>query len=93
MRTEVYSWRLAPELKSELERVAHIRKVPVSAVLEDAVREWLTQNASDTAGNEEQRVLQEAAGKCIGVIAGRNSRRAENARQAVRERLGKQRER
>ena len=40
MRTEVYSWRLSDELKSDLERESRLRQVPVSSVLEAAVRAW-----------------------------------------------------
>ena len=47
MRTEVYSWRLSGELKSDLEREARLRKVPVSSVLETAVRDWLKKGDAD----------------------------------------------
>jgi hypothetical protein len=87
MDTEVYSWRVSRELKSDLERQARIRKTSVSAVLNLAVREWLKQSAVSVGEDEEQRRLHEAGMKCVGVIAGGNPRRAETAREATRERL------
>ncbi len=87
MDTEVYSWRVSRELKSDLERQARIRKTSLSAVLNLAVRDWLKQSAVTIGEDEEQRRLHEAAMKCVGAFAGGNPRRAETARQAIRERL------
>jgi predicted transcriptional regulator len=85
MKTEVYSWRLSEELKSDLEREAYLRKVSVSSVLETAVRDWLTK--SNAPDDQAQRKLRAAAARCLGVLTGLNSRRAETAREAVRRRL------
>ncbi|MGA2300523.1 MAG: hypothetical protein ABSG77_07505 [Candidatus Acidiferrum sp.] len=90
MKTEVYSWRLPPSLKADLERVARVRKIRVSAVLDIAVREWLAKNAQEIAGDEEQKRLHAAAEKCIGVIAGKNPRRAETAAATIRKSLRRQ---
>ena len=87
MRTEVYSWRLSGELKSDLEREARLRKVPVSAVLENAVRDWLKKGDADVSEDEAQRGLHRAAANCFGALASGNSRRAETARDALRKRL------
>ena len=87
MKTEVYSWRVSRELKSDLERQARIRKTSLSAVLNLAARDWLKQSAATVGEDEEQRRLHEAGMKCMGAIAGGNPRRAETARQAIRERL------
>lgn len=89
MRSQVYSWRLTRELQSDLERAARIRKVPVSSILDMAVQDWLRKTGAETAGDEEQRRLHEAAGSCLGVLAGRNSRRAEAARESIKARLRK----
>lgn len=93
MRSGVYRWRLFGKLKSDLEREAHLRKVPVSSILDMAVREWLKKSGLDAAGDEAQSELHKAAAKCIGVLAGRNSRRAETAREAIRRRLRRRRAR
>ena len=89
MKTEVYSWRLPEELKTELEQKARLRKVPVSSILDMAVRDWLKKNDADTEGDEAQHRLHAAAAGCFGVLAGSNSHRAETARETVRERLRK----
>jgi predicted transcriptional regulator len=85
MKTEVYSWRLSEELKSDLEREAHLRKVSISSVLETAVRVWLKK--SNAPDDQAQRKLRAAAAPCLGALTGLNSRRAETAREAVRRRL------
>jgi hypothetical protein len=87
MRTEVYSWRLSHELKSDLEREARLRKMPVSSILDLAVREWLKKRGLDVEGEEAQRELHAAAEQCVGILAGRNRHRAERAREAIRKRL------
>jgi hypothetical protein len=92
MKTEVYSWRLAGELKSHLEREARLRKVPVSSILDMAVRDWLRKTHEDAPGDDEvQRKLHEAAESYLGVLAGGNSRRAETAHEAIRKRLRRHR--
>jgi len=90
MKTEVYSWRLPPGLKADLERVARVRKIRISTVLDMAVREWLAKNAREFAGDEEQKRLHAAAERCIGVIAGKNPRRAETAAATIRKSLRRQ---
>lgn len=87
MKTEVYSWRLSGELKSDLERTARLRKVPVSAVLETAVRDWLKNSDTEIPENEKQDSLHAAAANCFGSFASGNARRAETARDVLRKRL------
>jgi len=87
MKTEVYSWRLSSEVKSDLEREARERKVPVSSVLDLAVREWLKKHNADNGDQEAQRRLHSAAADCLGVLARGNPKRSETARAAIRERL------
>jgi hypothetical protein len=62
--------------------------VPVSAVLENAVRDWLKKGDADVSEDEAQRSLHAAAASCFGVLASGNPRRAETARDALRKRLG-----
>jgi hypothetical protein len=87
MRSEVYSWRLSGELKSDLEREARLRKVPVSAVLETAVRDWLKNGAADAPEDEVQSRLHTAAAECFGALHSGDPRRSETARDALRQRL------
>ncbi len=84
MKTEVYSWRLSRELKSDLEHAARLKKVSASAILEMAVRDWLQKVRTDTDDDQVQRDLQAEAVSCLGSLAGGNPRRAETARDAIR---------
>lgn len=87
MRTEVYSWRLSGELKSDLEREARARKVPVSSILDMAVRDWLKKSNGDATDDELQRKLHSAAANSLGAFTGQNSRRSETVREDIRKRL------
>ena len=89
MRTQVYSWRVSSELKSDLEREARARKAPVSSILDAAAREWLKRTGANAGEDSEQDRLHAAAASCLGALAGRNPHRAERARDAVRARLAK----
>jgi len=87
MRTHVYSWRLSSELKSDLERQARLRKVPISTILDMAVREWLKKSATEVSGDEEQRKLHAAAEKYIGALQGPAKYGATTVRETIRKRL------
>jgi hypothetical protein len=93
MKTEVYSWRLSEELKSDLKREAHHRKVSVSSVLETAVRAWPKKSNTDAPDDQAQRKLHTAATRCLGILAGLNSRRTETTREVVRRRVKRRDER
>lgn len=87
MKTEVCSWRVSADLKTELEREARRRKISLSAALELDAQDWLKKGDGDEGDASRQRRLHRAAENCFGKFAGGNSRRAESARQSVRERL------
>jgi predicted transcriptional regulator len=87
MKSKVYSWRLSEELKSSLERQARLRKVPVSSILDLAVREWLKKSALEVSGDEEQGKLHAAAEKYIGVLKGLDRDRSETVRETIRKKL------
>ncbi|HLH20767.1 MAG TPA: hypothetical protein VKX45_26310 [Bryobacteraceae bacterium] len=87
MKTEVYSWRVAPELKAGLEREARRRRISLSAALDLAAQEWLRHHADEAADELQQQRLHEAAARYLGKLASGNPRRSETVRQAVRERL------
>ena len=88
MKTAVYSWRLSDELKSDLEREARLRKLPVSVILEDAARDWLRRANSSTESDEErQRRLHEASERCFGVVETTYPGSSERVREIVRERV------
>ncbi len=89
MRTHVYSWRLSGELKRELERAARLRRASFSAVLEQAARAWLKQNAAELGDDAEtQRKLHAAAEPYIGSISGLGGPfTADRVRESMRRRL------
>jgi hypothetical protein len=67
-KSEVYSWRLSPKLKAELERAAREENVPLSGLLERISREWLTgRKAADDADQAHRRAALMA---CAGIIKG-----------------------
>ena len=89
MKTEVYSWRVSRELKSDLEREARRRKLSLSAVLDLAATEWLRNTDAGSEPEQEQQRLRQAAAVTFGSLAGANASRAQNARDTVRDRLRK----
>jgi hypothetical protein len=93
MKTEVYSWRVSTEIKTNLEREARRRKVSLSAILGMAAQEWLARGGSEEPDDARQRRLQQAASDCFGALASGDSRRSETAGAAVRQRLRRRYER
>ena len=87
MKTEVYSWRVSSELKSELEQEANRRKISLAKVLDLAARELLHKDDAQAESASEQARLQRAAAKCTSSIEGTDPWRSTNVRQRVRQRL------
>ena len=87
MKTEVYSWRLPEDLKSDLQREARLRKVSVAWILDTAVRDWLKRSGADVDGEEAQQRMHAAAARCFGVLNGRDPYRSEKSSSSVRDRL------
>jgi hypothetical protein len=57
-KSEVYSWRLSPELKAELEEAARAEKTSVGCLLERAILEWLD-SRRPPKGKEQNRLRRE----------------------------------
>jgi len=87
MKTEVYSWRVSSDLKMSLEREARRREISISAALDLAAREWLEKGDAPSSEEEEQRRLQHAALKYIGVLAGDDLHRSETVSESVKQRV------
>jgi hypothetical protein len=87
-KSEIYSWRLSPRLKADLEEAARAEDKSLAALLEQIAREWLARSKIQGADEEElQRRLREAAMKAVGAVHGSNPGRAANAASEVRKRL------
>ncbi len=85
-KSEVYSWRLAPDLKRALEDAARRERRTVAALLSHVVDDWLRRTRSGTDDGEQAR-LHAAAARCFGTIRGDNPGRSQEVRRLVRERL------
>lgn len=92
MKTEVYSWRISADMKTELEREARRRKTSLSGILDLAAREWLNRSGGESHADEEQRRLHAAAFQCFGAFAGDDAHRSEKAREDVRRRVRRRRQ-
>ena len=90
MKSEVYSWRLSPALKSALEETARQERATVSVLLERIVSEWLTAHRLESNREEdEQQRLHAAAAQTFGTLRGANPNRSLQVRETVRARLAK----
>lgn len=67
-KTEVYSWRLDPELKQRLEDAAREQKTSVGGLLDRIARAWLGNKRSDEDDEALQRRLHTVAEKVIGTV-------------------------
>jgi hypothetical protein len=90
MKSEVYSWRLSPDLKGALEDAARRERVSVSRLLERIAREWLKTSAPTVGGDEaEQARLRALAMQFAGTIRGGDPDRAAEVGKRVREVLAR----
>lgn len=88
MKTEVYSWRLSPDLKRALERAARRERVSVSRLLERITRDWLQARAPAAEHDEaEQARLRAAAAPYIGSISSGDPELSEKVRERMIEYL------
>lgn len=91
-KTEVYSWRLRPDLKYALEVAASAHNESMAGLLDQIVTDWLRNNPPTDFDSTRQDALRTAALACAGSIQGGDRHRAQRARTRVREVLeGKRR--
>jgi hypothetical protein len=86
-KTEVYSWRVSPAVKSRLEEAARRRGQGVAALLDEIVKEHLDAAAGPDADDDRQRRLHADVARLAGCVAGSDPRRSAGARERVRARL------
>lgn len=88
MKTEIYSWRLDPGLKSSLEHTARARGRSVAALLDEIVRSWLDREVAGMVDEQEaQRRLHAEARKSFGTLQGGDELLAEQASERLRRKL------
>ena len=93
-KTEVYSWRLDPDLKQRLEQAARVEKTSVGGLLDRIARAWLGTQRPDEDEDAVQRRLHAEAEKWIGSISlGEGPYTRERIRERVRGRLTEKRKR
>jgi len=85
-KTEVYAWRMSPDLKMALEDAARRQGLRVSALLERVVRAWIEEHSFSLRSEEEERIRARAM-RCVGVLRGRDPKRSSQVSRQVRLRL------
>jgi nucleotidyltransferase/DNA polymerase involved in DNA repair len=91
-KTEVYSWRLDPDLKQRLGAAARDEKTSIGGLLNRIVEEWLDRCYPGQDDEALQRQLHEEAKKWIGSISlGEGPYTRERIRERVRARLAEKR--
>ena len=83
-KTEVYSWRLRPDLKQRLEAASKARNTSMSALLDLVATAWLRDNAALDDDARRQQQIRDAAMTCFGSIGGGDPDRARQVRDRVR---------
>ncbi|PZO58725.1 MAG: hypothetical protein DCF15_04380 [Phormidesmis priestleyi] len=91
-KTEVYSWRVAFELKQALEETAKAEKVSLAQLLERIVLDWLAHRPQldEKEGSKEkdiQRQLHQSATQAFGKIHGGDPNRSQQVSQRVKSKL------
>jgi hypothetical protein len=88
-KSEVYSWRVSPQMKRLLEDAARQEKQSISAVLEkivnEAFRNGMRRRDEGEAAVQER--LHTAAMATIGTLKSKRSDRSERVRELVRRKL------
>jgi len=92
-KTEIYTWRLSPAVKSRLEEAARVRRQSVAQLLDELVKEGLdhASQEGDIHDIEHQRYLHAQARRFAGCISGGDPQRSERVRELVRARLERRR--
>jgi len=87
-KTEVYSWRVDPQIKMALESEARSQGTTLAEVLDRIAKQWLEMQKKQNGDDEaEQARLHAAAAKCVGTLSMGDPRGSEKVRETVRKRL------
>jgi hypothetical protein len=86
MKTDVYSWRLAAELKAELEAQARREGKALSALLQEFASDGLRAHRNGHSDDDaEQAAIRKRALKAIGACAGGDPTASQRSRELVQE--------
>jgi hypothetical protein len=89
-KTEVYSWRLSPRLKADLEEAARAEQKSLAELLDRIARDWLEGlEVHGEDDDERQRRVRQAASRSVGAIEGGDPDRAAHAGAEIRARLAR----
>jgi hypothetical protein len=86
-KTEVYSWRLDPDLKQRLGAAARDEKTSIGGLLDHIAREWLGRHRPDEDEEAMERRIRAEAAKWIGSVRGSDPTRSLRAKEIVHERI------
>jgi len=86
-KTEVYSWRISPQIKRTLEQEARREGTSVAVLLERITKEWILSRTDREGDDEKQAHLRASVNRTIGAISGSNPNRAAQARATIRKRI------
>lgn len=86
----MYSWRIDPVLKQDLEQAARTEQTSIAQLLEQIVQDWLYKKSSPDDEEVQQR-LHEAASQTFGAFRSRDSKGSEKVRERVRAKLRQKR--
>jgi hypothetical protein len=75
-KSEVYSWRVDPRLKSALESAARATGTSMARLLDQIVEEWLRRDVDEKDQQEHHLRIQERAMRYIGSVRGGDPARA-----------------
>jgi hypothetical protein len=93
MKTEVYSWRLSADLKTDLEEQARNQGTSLSSLLEQIASEWLRARCDGNPSDaEEQAAIRQGALAAVGSVQGTDPSRASRAGELVSEIIGRKHE-
>jgi len=83
-KSEVYSWRLDPRLKSALEDAARVAGLSVAGLLDRIVEEWLRREVDEKERCEQEARVRESVATYFGSVRGKDPRRAGESSRRVK---------
>ncbi|HSR54257.1 MAG TPA: hypothetical protein VLV83_25815 [Acidobacteriota bacterium] len=89
-KSEVYSWRMEPELKMALEEEARKDGVSLSVLLDQIAEEWLMERVEGGDAHDSQEAIRERVRAVVGTFRSGDPHFSQNVSQKVGEMLRKE---